>query len=454
MRAKLLVFGLLLALFLAPSALAATMTITQSGADGGTVMKSQFFTITVSGLSGSGTANLIDTPSGFSSEEGTSKSFSEGTTSVSWTTTKISQLQNNIMLKASISIAGSPSTAESDIFDVVLPPALSLSVSPSTVTVDKDSTYTVTLTVQNSGGTSANSVSLSVSGTGMSASCPTITSVSAGGSSSATCTVTASEAGTISTTFTATPSNCESKTDTISVTVEEDRGDGGNPGSNSPGGGTATGSVGSSSFWSVTYPVTDEQFAAGYSKALRAGYRLKVAVGGEYHYVGLISTTANTATINVSSTSQQATLSSGEERMFEITGDNYYDLLVRLESVGNGTANVTVVQVNTEIPLGVQEPAAEETGEGPFAPTETDSCIDGAIICESGELRECINGEWRTVQLCEYGCNANRSSCKVAPDMETEETKNNIRIFLLSLLVILAVSAYILVVLKKRSPRW
>ena len=226
---------------------AATVSITQSGADSGTVMKGMPFTITVSGLSDSGTVNLIDLPTGFSTEEGTSKSFSDGTTSVSWTTARISTIQTNVKIKVSISTTGSPSTAESSSFDVVLPPSISLSVFPSFVTVDKDSTYTVTLNVENSGGTSAESVSFSVSGTGMniSSGCSPVTSISPGGRASLTCTVLASAVGTQNVTFTASPSNCDSKSDLITVVVkstggskQEEQQQGGDGGS---GGGTGGG---------------------------------------------------------------------------------------------------------------------------------------------------------------------------------------------------------------------
>jgi len=218
---KILVLILISLVIIVP-AKAATVSITQSGADSGTIMKGVPFTITVSGLSDSGTVSLIDLPTGFSTEEGTSKSFSSGTTSVSWTTARISTIQTNIKIKVSISTAGSPSTAESSGFDVVLPPSISLSVSPSSVTVNQGSTYAVTLNVQNSGGTSAKSVSFSVSGTGMSISsgCDSITSISPGGSSSLTCAILASTAGTQTVTFTASPSNADSKSDSITVNVQ------------------------------------------------------------------------------------------------------------------------------------------------------------------------------------------------------------------------------------------
>ena len=214
------VFAFLLAILLViPIAQAATVIVTQSGADSGTIMKGRTFTIAVSGLSGSGTVNLIDTPTGLSSGEGTSKAFSSGTTSVSWTTVSISQAQTNAKITAQIAGAGSPETAYSSSFNIILPPSISLSVSPSSV--NAGSVYSISLNIQNGGETSAKSVSIAVSGTGMSVSsgCSNIPTISAGSSSSASCAILASTPGTHSVQLTVTPSNADPKTETISVTV-------------------------------------------------------------------------------------------------------------------------------------------------------------------------------------------------------------------------------------------
>ena len=410
MIARDLILGFLLALVMVPLSIAATLTVSQSGADSGTVIKGQTFTITVSDLSGSGTVNLIDTPSGFSSEEGTSKSFSEGTSSVTWTTAKISQIQNNIRMKASISVAGSPSTAESELFNIVLPPSISLEVTPSTASVDEDSTYTVTLNIQNSGGTSAKSVAFSVSGTGMSiySGCSSVSSISAGGSTSVICKIKASTAGnSIPVTFTAAPSNCESKTDSMTVTVQASGGT-----TDEGPGGSASGAFGGSSYWTETLIVNDTAFAAGYSKVLSEKQRIKVMISGEPHYVGVISVNTTWAVINVSSTSQQATFNVGESKMFEVTNDSYYDISVKLNSITNKTADVTVKQIHEKIVSpagqngGVQTPNVPEGESGPDL-----VCTSGSRRCSGSELQECSNGKWLTMKLCSNGCNPQTLSC-------------------------------------------
>ncbi|WP_456473885.1 PGF-pre-PGF domain-containing protein [Candidatus Pyrohabitans sp.] len=155
---------LVLVLLVIPGVYAATVSISQSGADPGTVMKGKYFTITVSGLSGTdtGTASLINLPSGISVEEGTSKSFSSGTSSVSWTTAIASQTLTGQKIQVSISTAGSPTTAESDTFDIVLPPSLDASASPTSFS-DPSGDKNLQLTIKNWGETTARDVAVAIS---------------------------------------------------------------------------------------------------------------------------------------------------------------------------------------------------------------------------------------------------------------------------------------------------
>ncbi len=152
----------LLVLLALPGAYAATVTVSQSGADPGTIMKGRYFTITVSGLSGTGTVSLINLPSGINVEEGTTKSFGSSTSSVSWTTAIASQTLTGQKIQVSISTTGSPQTAESDAFDIVLPPSLELSVSPSSFT-DPSGDKNLQLTIKNWGETTARDVVVAIS---------------------------------------------------------------------------------------------------------------------------------------------------------------------------------------------------------------------------------------------------------------------------------------------------
>lgn len=115
---------------------------------------------------------------------------------------------------------------------------------------------------------------------------------------------------------------------------------------------SASSSESASSDWTTTYSPNSSEFSssAGYLKEMATKTRVKITISGASHYVGLISLTSTKATINVSSTPQQATLSIGEEKKFEVTGDNSYDVLVKLVSIANSKANVSIKTIDEKIP--------------------------------------------------------------------------------------------------------
>jgi len=58
--------------------------------------------------------------------------------------------------------------------------------------------------------------------------------------------------------------------------------------------------------------------------------------------------TETTAKINVSSTPQQAVLEIGDEKKFDVTGDDFYDLVVKLNGIEDNKANVTITSIHEE----------------------------------------------------------------------------------------------------------
>jgi len=453
MKIEYIVLGIISLLLAMSPSFAASISVEQPGADTGTIMKGQYFTITVSGLSGSGSISLIDTPSGFSSEEGTTKSFSEGTESVTWTTTKLALVQSSIQMKASISVQGSPSIAESPSFDVVLPPSISLAVTPDAVAVNEGSSYTVTLNVQNSGGTSAKSVAFSVSGSGMSGNCPTISSIAIGASSSITCEVTAATSGTIMAIFAAEPSNCEAKSGSVSVTVADTGGDSPGGGDNSPGGGSPGVGVGSvSSYWLDTFSVSDGEFTAGFSKILLNKQRVKVKVGSADHYVGIVSISSNSATINISSTPQQATLNIGEERKFDVSGSGYYEVYVKLNSVTNTSANLTIRKIFEKIPFSGNQASNGDVSSGQPSDDGATSqvCAQGTVRCTGGEIQNCINGEWSVQEVCQYSCQEGSSTCNTYAGQPPQAGIGNWSMYAFGAIVLIIAAIALMAIMKKK----
>jgi len=116
-------------------------------------------------------------------------------------------------------------------------------------------------------------------------------------------------------------------------------------------GGSGGGSSGGGSSTGFTYSVTAEQLAVGYSKEISSNDRFKISVDNESHYVKLVGVTATTVTINVSSETQQATLTVGDVRKFEVSGDNNYDLSIKLNSINitSSKADLTIMSISEEV---------------------------------------------------------------------------------------------------------
>jgi len=119
------------------------------------------------------------------------------------------------------------------------------------------------------------------------------------------------------------------------------------PGGYLPGGSSST------STWTQTHVLNNEQFTKGFSKQISEKHRFKITINSQTHHIGLSKLTASTATIEVASTPQQAVLNIGDLRKFEVTGDTYYDVSVKLNSIESNNANFTI--------LSIHEPVTDET---------------------------------------------------------------------------------------------
>ncbi|MCK4730727.1 MAG: thrombospondin type 3 repeat-containing protein [Candidatus Aenigmarchaeota archaeon] len=191
------------------------------------------------------------------------------------------------------------------------------------------------------------------------------------------------------------------------------------------------------SYWITTYTVTDKNFTAGYSRELKEKRRLKIKVDDENHYVGIVNLTNTTVTINISSTPQQATFLVGDEKKFEVTNDSYYDIYVKLNSITNDLANLTIKKIHELI---LTEP--EEEIEVENQTVEQEETVP-QVICNQGEkrclgkfLQECKSNEWMAIQTCEYGCNSGDLICNPVSSQESEEKPDYSGILIVVLIII------------------
>ncbi len=136
-----------------------------------------------------------------------------------------------------------------------------------------------------------------------------------------------------------------------------------------------------SSFWTSTYSAGESELEEGFTKEVGAAQRMRVRVDGEVHYVGVISLTTTSATINVSSTPQQKVFSVGETHKFDVNDNGYYDLSVTLESISNNKANIYTVLIHEEVPVPVliSSDDGDAVGDADPVEQEIDSTVDADI---------------------------------------------------------------------------
>ena len=136
--------------------------------------------------------------------------------------------------------------------------------------------------------------------------------------------------------------NTEKVNFTISVPSSETPASSGGGGG---GGGTTT------TFWTSTKVLSNEVLNSGVEEELGVKERVQVEVGGEQHYVGVISVDNNSrrVTINISSNPIQITLGIGEERKVDVSNDDFYDIYLKLISILNNKANLTIKNIHEKI---------------------------------------------------------------------------------------------------------
>ena len=109
-------------------------------------------------------------------------------------------------------------------------------------------------------------------------------------------------------------------------------------------------------YWVGTYVSHPYEMQAGLTRTLSPMNRIEFTLGNNIHHVGVVNVTSNTAVVNVSSDSQQKVMSVGESAKFNLNGDGYYDLLVTLNSINSGAANVTVKSIHEAVNPSVTQP--------------------------------------------------------------------------------------------------
>ena len=138
-------------------------------------------------------------------------------------------------------------------------------------------------------------------------------------------------------------------------------------------GGGSGGSSSGTTTWTNTL-VDDSQDIedkGSVTSALGSSQRVRISVSGSIHHVGVKSLTATTATIEVASTPQEATMAVGETRKFDLDDDKTYDISVTLNSITSGKADVTILPIDE--PVTPESEAAQQEAEDAASGTGADA---------------------------------------------------------------------------------
>lgn len=222
------------------------------------------------------------------------------------------------------------------------------------------------------------------------------------------------------------------------------------------GGGTGTTSL----FWTETKLVADADFVKGYTTRLSYRQRVKISIGGQDHYVGIVNLTSTKAVINISSDPQQVTLYIGDDAKVNLDGDDYYDIYIKLNSITNNTANVTVRSIFektttpvTEGPIQPQTPGGTGLPENhpPSVGTTRDECTaEGVRRCSDNGIEQCLNGKWVLMELCSGGCDSSRVEC-VGSRAISNVPSSDVMVKVVIMIILLLLVAGAIMYTKKRN---
>lgn len=134
----------------------------------------------------------------------------------------------------------------------------------------------------------------------------------------------------------------------------------------SSGGGGGGGGGGSSS---VTYTVAEDKLAEGYTRALIKGDKLKFSVESENHSLTVDYVGGSFANITIMSNATKIVLNSGESVKLNLSSKDYYNLLVKLESIAGGKANITIQSIYEKIQQIEENKLPAEEPDKPAADT-------------------------------------------------------------------------------------
>jgi hypothetical protein len=111
----------------------------------------------------------------------------------------------------------------------------------------------------------------------------------------------------------------------------------------------------------LTYSMGELKEAQEINKELRKGDKINFNLDSEGHNLTISRITNDNATIEINSTIARFTLGIGESRMLNLSSNGYYDFYVRLNSIANLKADITIRRILEVIAPKIEENPKENT---------------------------------------------------------------------------------------------
>lgn len=117
--------------------------------------------------------------------------------------------------------------------------------------------------------------------------------------------------------------------------------------------GESSGDSADGDFYENSFSVSVLDFESGYTKYLEEREKLDFKINNVNHYVGVRGIYSSSVTIEVASDPQIKVLSKGQSWEVEVTGDDYYDVLVTIKNLTSSKVELTIKQISKKIPSSV-----------------------------------------------------------------------------------------------------
>lgn len=183
--------------------------------------------------------------------------------------------------------------------------------------------------------------------------------------------------------FTVNPSTITNGDTTLTCTFADGAGNTGSTTTtltvSSPSGGGSSGAVINTPEYTKTFGLDNIQLKEHgiISQQLKIKERVRVKIDNGIHHIGVKELDTTSATVEISSDPVRISLDIGEDAKVNVNNDNYYDVYVKLNSIENNKADLTINYLHEMIENIEEDGNVETTGEivdeNNAAPVQEDS---------------------------------------------------------------------------------